>query len=82
METNKISNFLTEIDKIQQRASGNARSAIFCRRAHDAIVNVYFKNTRDEYEVRIGKSSEIADKLITMGATEAIYGRGRTLLQK
>lgn len=82
----KIGGFLDEVDKIERSASGNSRNGIFARRAHQAVANAYeaefdskYKRT-GRYKPRSGVDTTTADKLVAMGATEAVYGRGRQLL--
>jgi hypothetical protein len=80
MASNNIKKFLAEVDKLA-RGRGNQRSAMFARRAYQAVVEVY-EIRNGEYEPRPGCDTAHADRLIEMGTTEAVYGRGRALLYK
>lgn len=86
MDSTKIGQFLAEVEKIERSGSRDSRSAAFAKRAYQQVVNVYetvfdssWKKT-GEYKTRKGANTGIADTLIEMGATEAVYGRGRALL--
>jgi len=84
-----VKKVLDELDQIMRRSTGNARSGIFALRARQLIINGYeikdgqyqprkFSTsiTAEQLAVRI----EQANRLLEMGATEAVYGKGRALL--
>lgn len=82
MEAQQIQQAFDELNGIIRRARGNARSDIYARRMRDAITVAYELREAGKWLPREGASTEKADKLVAMGVTEAVYGRGRSLLEK
>ncbi len=82
MNSEQVQKFFDELDSIQRKASGNARSGIFAKRAMDKITTGYKKDwTTKQWTPRENAEAvAVADKLIEMGSVEAVYGRGRSLL--
>ncbi len=90
MTSKQIEEFLSKIDEANRKASGNSKTRIFTERARNLIVAAYEKyHTSDagvpvagEWTARKGADTTKADELVEMGFEQAIYGKGRFLLQK
>mgnify|MGYP001585292816 CR=1 FL=1 len=81
MTTNEITKFLSAIDDLNRKASGNSRTRIFTQRARELVVKAYRMDwTTKVYTAREGADTSQADKLIAFGIEQAIYGAGRNLL--
>lgn len=79
---NDTTKFFNEIDRLIYKGGHNVR--IYAQRAMDLVTASFAKNDKTgEFERRENADAakvEIVNKLVKMGAIEAIYGRGRTYL--
>ena len=82
MDAQTISNFVSELDNIIRTTGSNQQAHIFAQRARNVVTNAYDGNAVVRWQQRPGVDTTNADKLITMGKSEAVFGRGRSLLRK
>lgn len=83
----KVPEFLAEIEKLSCKATANSRTGTFTRIARQIVTSAYNPVNGQQYFIIREAGTEYADttkadKLVEMGAVEAVYGRGRTLLHK
>jgi hypothetical protein len=78
--------FLDELDKKVRATRPNQQSHIFAKRAMNVITAAYDLNPNSSNFGNVRKEAtpeqiEKANKLIELGITEAIYGKGRVYLR-
>ena len=74
----QVQEFVKELDRLSH---GRGNSAIFAQRAR-YIINAAYSTWGIVFAIGSDEEMAKADKLMDMGITEAIYGRGRAMLRK
>ena len=77
----KLTEFWNKMEGFQ-RGSRNSAAYIFSSRAQQVIADAYAKQADGSWNIRIGVDTTNADKLVEMGYSEAVMGRGRSMLRK
>lgn len=77
----KLTEFWNKMEQYQ-RSGANSAAHQFSSRAQQVIASAYAKQADGSWNIRPEVDTAKADRLIVMGATEAVFGAGRSLLRK